>query len=86
MHEQESCSTPGAYWGKADNSGAYHLLHYHALDVAAVGVALLRQRDTNDMPRLRTCTIVEILSRGTATRGSKSTADDGRFVESCAHG
>ena len=43
MHEQESCSTPGAYWGKADNSGAYHLLHYHALDVAAVGVALLRQ-------------------------------------------
>lgn len=43
MQEQESRLTAGPYWGKADNSGAHHLLCYHALDVAAVGVALLRQ-------------------------------------------
>lgn len=36
---------PAAYWGKADarNADGYHLLPYHALDVAAVGVAMLRQ-------------------------------------------
>jgi CRISPR-associated endonuclease/helicase Cas3 len=35
------------YWGKArpgdDSLGAYHLLPYHCLDVAAVGVSYLRQ-------------------------------------------
>jgi hypothetical protein len=31
------------YWGKAGKSGGHHLLCYHSLDVAAVGVALLRQ-------------------------------------------
>ncbi len=35
------------YWGKArpgdDNSAGYHLLPYHCLDVAAVGVSYLRQ-------------------------------------------
>lgn len=32
------------YWGKADKeTGKYHLLPYHCLDVAAVGAMLLKQ-------------------------------------------
>jgi CRISPR-associated endonuclease/helicase Cas3 len=31
------------YWGKSDKTGAYHLLGYHALDVAAVGWVLLEK-------------------------------------------
>jgi CRISPR-associated endonuclease/helicase Cas3 len=36
-------SIPGyyKYWGKADNEGNYHLLPYHCLDVAAVGMVWL---------------------------------------------
>jgi len=39
------CKTFFNYWGKAQkgDSGAYHLLPYHSLDVAAVGLQLLQQ-------------------------------------------
>jgi len=33
------------YWGKADADGAYHLLPYHCLDVAAVGWYLLDPKE-----------------------------------------
>lgn len=46
MSEPSFATSPHAYWGKADRSGEYHLLPYHSLDVAAVGVCLLRQSTT----------------------------------------
>lgn len=46
MQEPKFVTSPSAYWGKAASDGEYHLLTYHSLDVAAVGVVLLRHNAT----------------------------------------